>query len=767
MKQRHRTLRRVFSVALTLVTALAVAAPVSSAASEAAAPAQAEIQDQTPVNMEEFPNADEMSRVEKGFHLGFEGQLVLFKESDNDILLVFAGDSTYHQSAIPPYGYFYYAKYYVSMMPDHPEKGEAISTSVCLNDVFAGFGISTGTRYEITEVNEIDGTFYLSYKIFEQSKQPGHEDAEIVSGAGIISTSDGVNFSPVNLGSNTFPDTDSVTGEDTVSPYSIHKVKDTFVVTPGAPLNHSPNTATAYYTSADATNWVKRSSPDFTDVEGNATKEFNLQFEVTSVTENGIFFHAYNWDNGEQTMTEEWGVFYTEDFEQYTLASPDPKANSYHTHFDTDTMNGVLPGGKIAVISRDFTSGEEKTPVVVSFFDDETKEVKTVLTTDVKLDADDYYVFSPSLDPLILKLCESEYSMSEDLRGEDSYKEKFTVYEVSSKDGVEVKKTVIDGSERNYLWYWTAGYTFKDLTVGDEQYSFTIEANYTQASSLMFHLFDGDFQKAYRMEFRATELVGEPIERFYLYNTDSEDPCLVALTGLGYISFSLKDLVAPLRPLTVLKDEASNVSVEPSVPGALPEDTKLNVEVLYSDDAAVDKYDITLTKGEEEIQPTYPVFVTLPIPPDKANMSYKVYREEDNESRTEMIAETVDGKIRFATDHFSVYTVEWTAAEPGPGDSGNQNGSTQGGENSGSSGGTQGSTGGTTGGTASGTTGSSGSTSGSSQASSGTESGKQSPKTGETYGAAVVGISAVVAIVALGCGAALLFDGRRRKESRR
>ncbi|MDO4155126.1 MAG: leucine-rich repeat protein [Clostridia bacterium] len=97
-------------------------------------------------------------------------------------------------------------------------------------------------------------------------------------------------------------------------------------------------------------------------------------------------------------------------------------------------------------------------------------------------------------------------------------------------------------------------------------------------------------------------------------------------------------------------------------PENLPaENTVLNVEKLSTGANAI-TYDITLTVNGEVVQPASAVTVKIPAPATMDGAQCKVYRQETDETYTDMHATYQDGYMVFTTDHFGTYVL--TTADP-------------------------------------------------------------------------------------------------------
>jgi len=117
--------------------------------------------------------------------------------------------------------------------------------------------------------------------------------------------------------------------------------------------------------------------------------------------------------------------------------------------------------------------------------------------------------------------------------------------------------------------------------------------------------------------------------------------------------------------------------IELSVPeGAVEQDVELVVETVYPEQALPEIpempeilqeneaviFDITLEKGGEQVQPTAPVQVSIPVPAHMESKRCKVFHIADDGEATDMNARYKDGRMVFDTGHFSYYAVVETSS---------------------------------------------------------------------------------------------------------
>ena len=90
----------------------------------------------------------------------------------------------------------------------------------------------------------------------------------------------------------------------------------------------------------------------------------------------------------------------------------------------------------------------------------------------------------------------------------------------------------------------------------------------------------------------------------------------------------------------------------------LPDDAVVNVSLVTDTAQNQVVYDITILSGGVAVQPEAKVTVAIDVPQGMQGQYCKVYRLEDDGTKTNMKATLIDGKLVFTTDHFSLYSVE-------------------------------------------------------------------------------------------------------------
>lgn len=127
--------------------------------------------------------------------------------------------------------------------------------------------------------------------------------------------------------------------------------------------------------------------------------------------------------------------------------------------------------------------------------------------------------------------------------------------------------------------------------------------------------------------------------------------------GIDYVTFGdlpLDDNSAEM-PVKITATSDANLPDDAVVNATLVTDTAEN-QVIY---------DITILSGGQPVQLEEEVTVTIDVPQGMQAEYCKVYRLEDDGTKTNMKATLKDGKLVFTTDHFSLYSVEEVIYTPG------------------------------------------------------------------------------------------------------
>ena len=127
--------------------------------------------------------------------------------------------------------------------------------------------------------------------------------------------------------------------------------------------------------------------------------------------------------------------------------------------------------------------------------------------------------------------------------------------------------------------------------------------------------------------------------------------------GIDYVTFSdipMDDNSAEM-PVKITANSTAN----------LPDDAVVNVSLVADTAENQIVYDITILSGGEAVQPEDEVTVTIDVPQGMQAEYCRVYRLNDDGSKTNMKATLKNGKLVFTTDHFSLYVVEEVIYTPG------------------------------------------------------------------------------------------------------
>ena len=115
-------------------------------------------------------------------------------------------------------------------------------------------------------------------------------------------------------------------------------------------------------------------------------------------------------------------------------------------------------------------------------------------------------------------------------------------------------------------------------------------------------------------------------------------------------------------------DESTGISVSEKELNVIPDGAQLKAVQLSAEENKIE-FDISIIKDGAEVQPNGEVMVKIPVPEGIDNSILKVYREEADDTFTDMNAYFSNGYMVFTTDHFSKYIL--TTEEPSsvlPGD---------------------------------------------------------------------------------------------------
>lgn len=470
----------------------------------------------------------------------------------------------------------------------------------------------------------MDDAFYIMYSIWETYNGGG----SAVEG-GLIRTKDCVTFENLVL----------PVKDVTDRSYSIEKFNDTYILMNlseyAAPQKDNTFIYT-YYISNDLETWTECQSPEFLGEEYT-----RVSFRIATITEKGVYFKADIYMPGESYDA----IYFTDDFKNYTCITK----NIYRGDFYVAPSRAELPGNTLAILAfPNIFTDIYYDKYDLYLYNEDTGELTHILRTE---DVWDHFIYNfKEVDPLTL------YVEPYDGNEHPNY---FIAYSASSQDPSATVKYAIPYSwselTREHKWW--------DWEFDGKIYSF--DSLFMTDGTQAYMLVSSDYwETAYRFDIGTESAIPSKVNSVsHAYATEDSDATMVLVCDNGTYTCSLKDVTSYLTPLTTLKDEETGVSVISSTNGALPEGTELAVK-LVSDDHGTVVYDINLLKDKTAVQPIYPVYVKIPIPAEKIDVSYNVYRVETDGTKTTMKAETVDDCIRFATDHFSQYVIEWANATP-------------------------------------------------------------------------------------------------------
>ena len=114
----------------------------------------------------------------------------------------------------------------------------------------------------------------------------------------------------------------------------------------------------------------------------------------------------------------------------------------------------------------------------------------------------------------------------------------------------------------------------------------------------------------------------------------------------------------PFEVITVVEESETGITVSETVMDAIPEGATLVATPVEPTEENTVVFDITLKQNGEAVQPNAPIMVTIPMPEGIDPALCKVYRIEEDGSKTNMNATVTEDFIYFTTDHFSLYVIE-------------------------------------------------------------------------------------------------------------
>lgn len=110
--------------------------------------------------------------------------------------------------------------------------------------------------------------------------------------------------------------------------------------------------------------------------------------------------------------------------------------------------------------------------------------------------------------------------------------------------------------------------------------------------------------------------------------------------------------------IAMVEEVRTGITVSETVDNAIPDGAELVVESVEPTEENTVVFDITLECDGDAVQPEAPVTVKIPLPVGIDAQLCKVYRLEEDGSKTDMKATVVNGNIYFTTEHFSLYVIE-------------------------------------------------------------------------------------------------------------
>lgn len=110
---------------------------------------------------------------------------------------------------------------------------------------------------------------------------------------------------------------------------------------------------------------------------------------------------------------------------------------------------------------------------------------------------------------------------------------------------------------------------------------------------------------------------------------------------------------------TILIDEPTGVRLDFKA-GAVANDAKLTVKTLAQTSNLI-TYDITLMRGDQPVQPSSTLYITIDLPSSMKGENFYVYRDNNDGTYTDMLATYISGdnvnRVSFMTGHLSEYII--------------------------------------------------------------------------------------------------------------
>ena len=227
--------------------------------------------------------------------------------------------------------------------------------------------------------------------------------------------------------------------------------------------------------------------------------------------------------------------------------------------------------------------------------------------------------------------------------------------EYTTIDGVLYNKDVTE------LIYCPPAKTGDLVVPGSVEYVNENAFSYTKLNSIIFQNPDVvieygafiDYEWFYDREYDYCEV--------YYYGMPETDVVLKADQNSAVRNYA-QNLGLNFEAIVSIEEEQTGITILGTTENSIPEGAELVVESVLTSEENTVMFDITLECDGDSVQPNAPVTVTIPLPAGFSPELCKVYRLEDDGTKTDMNA-TADGScIYFTTDHFSLYVIEMDRA---------------------------------------------------------------------------------------------------------
>ena len=237
---------------------------------------------------------------------------------------------------------------------------------------------------------------------------------------------------------------------------------------------------------------------------------------------------------------------------------------------------------------------------------------------------------------------------------------------IEAKDTLSGAYTIREGTKTIADWAFSGCTALESITIPDSVTSIGYRAFYCCTALTSITIPDSVKSIGYEAFYCCTALASITIPDSVTSISDyAFSGCTLLTTIYGYTGSYAETYAVEngytFIALDLVKNDETDISVLFPPENLPPENTVLNVEKLSAEENTI-TYDITLTVNDEIVQPASAVTVKIPAPATMDGAQCKVYRQETDETYTDMHATYQDGYMVFTTDHFGTYVL--TTADP-------------------------------------------------------------------------------------------------------